>query len=64
VQRVLERDRTLASKVYLLEDCTTPVVIPDIVDYTGPADEAFRRFAAAGMHVVRSVDPIGTWPGM
>ena len=64
LQGVLERDRTLASKVYLLEDCTTPVVIPDIVDYTRDADAAFRRFAAAGMHVVRSVDPIVTWPGM
>jgi nicotinamidase-related amidase len=64
LQGVLERDRTLASKVYLLEDCTTPVVIPDIVDYTRAADAAFRRFAAAGMHVVHSVDFIGTWPGM
>jgi nicotinamidase-related amidase len=64
LQGVLERDRTLASKVYLLEDCTSPVAIPDVVDYTSAADAAFRRFAAAGMHVVRSVDPIGNWPGM
>jgi nicotinamidase-related amidase len=61
---VLERDRALASKVYLLDDCTSPVVIPDVVDYTDAADAAFRRFAAAGMHIVRSVDPIGEWPGM
>ena len=64
LQGVLERDRTLASKVYLLEDCTTPVVIPGIVDYTSAADAAFRRFVAAGMHVVHSIDPMGTWPGM
>jgi nicotinamidase-related amidase len=64
LQGVLEHDRALASKVYLLEDCTTPVVIPNVVDYTDAADAAFRRFAAAGMHVVRSVDPIVTWPGM
>ena len=30
----------------------------------GEADAAFQRFAAAGMHVVRSVDPIGSWPGV
>lgn len=54
----------LAHKVYLLEDCTSPVVVPDIVDYTGSADEAFQRFAEAGMHIVRSTDPIASWPGM
>lgn len=58
------RDRKLAAKVYLLEDCTSPVVVPGVIDYTDEADAAFRRFAAAGMHVVRSVDPIESWPGV
>ena len=53
----------LAGKVYLLEDCTSPVVIPGVVDYTEAADKAFRRFADAGMHVVRSADPVRSWPG-
>jgi nicotinamidase-related amidase len=53
----------LAEKVYLLEDCTSPVVVPDVVDYTEEANAAFERFAEAGMHVVRSTDPIDTWPG-
>ncbi len=57
-------DPTLARKVYLLEDCTSPVVVPGVIDYTEEADAAFRRFAQAGMHVVRSTDPIATWPGM
>jgi nicotinamidase-related amidase len=52
----------LARKVYLLEDCTSPVVVPGVVDYTDAADEAVERFRAAGMHVVRSTDPIETWP--
>jgi nicotinamidase-related amidase len=56
-------DRRLAEKVYLLEDCSSPVVIPGVVDYTDDADAAFARFADAGMHVVRSTDPIATWPG-
>ena len=53
----------LARKVYLLEDCTSPVVEPGIVDYTDEADAAFRRFAEAGMHVVRSTEPMASWPG-
>lgn len=61
---VLERDRALASKVYLLEDCTSPVVIPGVIDYTDEADAAFQRFAEAGMHIVRSTDPIDSWPGI
>jgi nicotinamidase-related amidase len=54
----------LARKVYLLEDCASPVAVPGVVDYTEEADAAFRRFADAGMHVVRSTQPIESWPGL
>ena len=54
----------LAERTYLLEDCTSPVVVPGVVDYTDEADAAFERYAAAGMHVVRSTDPISSWPGL
>ena len=54
----------LAPRTYLLEDCTSAVVVPGAVDYTGEADAAFERYAAAGMNVVRSTDPIATWPGL
>jgi nicotinamidase-related amidase len=57
-------DSPLVRKVYLLEDCSSPVVVPDVVDYTDEADAAFRRFAEAGMHVVRSTEPIESWPGL
>jgi nicotinamidase-related amidase len=58
------RDRRLAEKVYLLEDCTSPVVVPGVIDYTDQGDAAFRRFADAGMHLVLSTDPIESWPGI
>jgi nicotinamidase-related amidase len=58
---IQEKDATLAKKVYLLEDCTSPVVVPGIVDYTEQAEEAFGRFAAAGMNLVKSTDAIETW---
>jgi nicotinamidase-related amidase len=56
--------RMVAERIYLLEDCTSPVVVPGAVDYTDEADAAFERFAAAGMHVVRSTDPLDAWPGI
>ncbi|MDA8079108.1 MAG: hypothetical protein M0Z79_09245 [Nitrospiraceae bacterium] len=64
LQDILDRDRRLVEKVYLLEDCTSPVVVPGVMDYTDLADAAFRRFSDAGMHVVRSVEPIEKWPGI
>jgi len=59
-----DESQRLAERVYLLEDCTSPVVVPGAVDYTDEADAAFERFAAAGMHVVRSTDPLSAWPGL
>jgi nicotinamidase-related amidase len=47
-------DANLTQKVYLLEDCTSPVVVPGVVDYTEQAEAAFSRFAAAGMHIIKS----------
>jgi nicotinamidase-related amidase len=59
----LAQERRLAERMYLLEDCASPVVVPGVVDYTDDANAAFERFAAAGMHVVRSTEPIEAWPG-
>jgi nicotinamidase-related amidase len=56
------QEARLAQRMYLLEDCTSPVVVPGVVDYTDEADAAFDRFARAGVHVVRSTDPIDRWP--
>lgn len=61
---ILSQDKRLVEKVYLLEDCTSPVVVPGVIDYTELADGAFQRFADAGMHVVRSTEPIENWPGI
>jgi nicotinamidase-related amidase len=49
-------DLELAKKVYLLEDCTSPVVVPGVVDHTDVAEAAYERFAKAGMHVVKSTE--------
>ncbi len=63
LQDILQADPHLANKIYLLEDCTSPVVVPG-ADFTEQAEAAFEHFAAAGMHRVRSTDPIQSWPGI
>lgn len=63
------QDPALARKVYLVTDCMSAVTVPDgrgglAVDFTAEADAALQRFADAGMHLVRSTDPIHSWPGI
>jgi nicotinamidase-related amidase len=58
---LFDRAPELVRRVHLLEDCTSPVVVPGVVDFTAEADAAFARFAAAGAHVVRSTKPLGSW---
>ena len=66
---ILSQDPALARKVYILTDCMSSVTVPDgkggfVADFTPQAEEAFARFAAAGMHLVKSTDPVGSWPGI
>lgn len=63
LSEIRARDARLAHKVYLLEDCTSPVVVPGGPDFTDQANEAFERFAGAGMHVVTSTEPLEVWAG-
>lgn len=53
---IMLADPELAKKVYLLEDCTSPVVVPGVVDHTDAADAAYDWFASAGMHIVKSTE--------
>lgn len=61
---VQKRDPELAGKLYLLEDCTSPVVVPGVVDFTEQAERAYRDFEEAGMHIVRSTEPLESWDGL
>ena len=64
LEDLLREAPDIAERLYLLEDCTSPVAVPGLVDFTAEADAAFERFAAAGAHVVRSTDPVLAWPGI
>ena len=69
LRAISERDGRLAGRIYLLTDCMSSVVVPDgkggiAADFTHQAEEAQGRFAAAGMHLVKSTDPVESWPGI
>jgi nicotinamidase-related amidase len=58
------RDPRLLSRVHVLEDAMSPVrpppldPLPPALDFSRVAEEALRTFAAAGMRIVRTIDPI------
>ena len=49
-------DPNLAEKIYLLEDCMSPVVIPGVIDFSEQAEQTFKKFQNAGMKLVKSTD--------
>ena len=61
LEDIQKTDPLLAGKVYLLDDCCSPVVVPGVVDHSDAADRAFAKFAAQGIHIVRSVDAMENW---
>ncbi len=66
---IAAQDPKLAGKVYLLTDCMSAVTVPDgkgglAADFTPQAEAALQRFADAGMHLVRSTEPMEAWPGL
>ncbi len=58
LDEVERRDPMLAQRLFLLEDCTSAVVVPGVVDFTEQADRAFQRFADSGVNIVQSSDAI------
>jgi nicotinamidase-related amidase len=63
------KDDSLVQKVYILGDCMSAVTVPDgnggfVADFTPQAEAALEDFRKAGMHVVKSTDPIDSWPGI
>lgn len=61
------KDPNLAKRIYLVEDCMSSVVVgphggPG--DFTDIGDAGIDKFRSAGANVVKSTDPIETWPGI
>jgi nicotinamidase-related amidase len=69
LDEIAATDPALAKKVYVVTDCMSAVTVPDgkgafVADFTPQAEAALQRFADAGMNLVRSTDPIASWPGI
>lgn len=67
IEDIQKQDPELAQKFYILTDCTSAVTIPDgnggfVQDYTNSMHESFEKYENAGMHLVKSTDPVDTWP--
>ena len=57
------------TKIYLLEDCMSSVVIRDpanpeskLFDFTPHFEQAKRAWREAGVHIVSSTEPMSSWP--
>ena len=64
-----QRDRSLAARVYVLEDCMSAVAVADpsrpghwLADFTDSAQATLDRCREAGVRVVQSTVPIEEWP--
>lgn len=71
LDEILRRDPRLVSKVYILEDCMSAVAVPDparkgafVADFTPQAEAAKERWREAGLRLVKSTDPLESWPGL
>jgi nicotinamidase-related amidase len=71
LSEILVGTEDLARKIYILGDCMSSVAVPDperpgelLFDFTPQAEEALERWSQAGMSVVRSTEPLESWPGM
>lgn len=66
IVEIQARDPSQADKVYIMADGSSAVAVPDgrggfAVDFTDEAAAALSRYEAAGMHIVRSTDPMSSW---
>jgi nicotinamidase-related amidase len=66
-----QHDRSLARRVYVLEDCMSAVAVPDpsrpgrfLSDFTDSAQATLDRCREAGVRVVQSTVPIDEWPAL
>jgi len=63
-EHIAGTDPKLVDKIWILEDATSPVPAPPVsplppaLDFPAVAEKAFAELASAGMHIVKTTDPI------
>jgi len=69
MEEILNENPSLARKVYIMTDCMSSVVVRDeqgniVADFTEQAEQGFDEARSSGMHLVKSTEPIESWPGI
>lgn len=69
IQYFKEQDPSLIKKICLPTDCTSAVAVPNpnggfYSDFTDEMNAAFANFKNEGAHLVNSMDPMESWPGV
>jgi len=69
LEEIRQEDPSLARKVYLMTDCMSSVVVRSedgaiAADFTEAAEQTLEEAASAGMHLVKSTEPMESWPEM
>lgn len=69
MEEILTDNPALARKVYIMTDCMSSVVVRDekgaiLADFTAEAEETLDEARSVGMHLVKSTDPIESWPAV
>lgn len=58
LQNIQATDPAIINKVYILEDCMSPVPAVPGADFPAIADQTMEEFRAAGINIVKSTDPV------
>lgn len=61
INLVPEDEKELLKKIYVLEDCTSPVIINGVVDFSEEAEKTFNRFSESGINFVSSTENMNNW---
>lgn len=69
VTALAQQDERLVSRLYVLRDCTSPVVVfgadgQPVVDFTEPVEAALARWQDQGVRLVESTGDMRDWPGI
>lgn len=67
IEEIMRKDPSLAKKVYVLEDCMSPVVVGQVGgpgDFTPQQDAVLDLCRNSGVNVVKSTTPMSQWPGI
>lgn len=64
IKKAKDINPMLVRKIFILDDCTSSVVVPGIVDFSEETERTFKQFKLAGVNIVKSTEPLNLWMGI